>query len=239
MDEVAARGRELQTLAESLGLAFGDLELLDRALTHASIGSEQEGPEYDYESLEFLGDAALGLAVAERLFRQVPDRTPGDYSRMRASIVNRRALARVARRIGIADAIRLGKGEELSGGRKRASLLADCLEALIGALYLDQGWETAREFVVRVFAPELETSHPQQLRWDYKSRLQQYCQAAHMGLPAFEVVRSEGPDHRKEFEIEVRLDGKPQGRGLGRSKKEAEQRAAKAALEEAGVLEEG
>lgn len=234
MIEDAERVEELRTLSSRLGLGIENLALLDQALTHASITAELPRLLHDYEALEFLGDAVLGLAVAHYLFEHVPDRTPGEYSRMRAGLVNRRSLAQVAKRLDIAPAIRLGKGEELSGGRRRKSLLGDCLEALIGALYVDRGWDAALEFVARAFEEELRCEVASPEVWDFKSRLQNYCQAKHMALPEFAVVRSEGPDHRKEFEVEVALRGKPAGRGRGSSKKAAEQEAARAALEHEG-----
>lgn len=236
MDESANRMAELQDLSTRLELGIQDLGLLDRALTHASLFAETRGPILDYESLEFLGDAVLGLAVAHFLYERMPDRTPGEYSRMRAGLVNRRCLARLAGELGIASSIRLGKGEEQAGGRQRASLLADCLESLLGALYLDQGWESARTFVTRVFQAEFERELTANKIWDFKSRLQNYCQAERIALPHFEVVHSEGPDHRKRFEVEVSLRGKPVGRGRGTTKKEAEQNAARVALEHEGQL---
>lgn len=225
------RADQLRALMSRLGFEMRNLELLDRALTHASITAEEEGTLYDYESLEFLGDAALGLAVAHYLFEHKPDCTPGEYSRMRANLVNRRCLARLGQKLNIAPAIRLGKGEESAGGRNRSSLLADCLESLIGAIYLDQGWEAAHRFVVHTFQEELQLATRAEAGWDYKSRLQHLCQAERIALPRFEVVRSEGPDHKKEFEVEVYLRGVPAGRGTGLSKKEAEQNAARVALE--------
>jgi len=228
------RLKELRALAAHLGIVINDFELFDRALTHASIASESRGSGYDYEALEFLGDAALGLAAAHHLFRECPDRTPGEYSRMRAGVVNRRCLSRVARRLGIVASIRLGKGEELAGGRSRMALLADCLEALMGALYIDQGWSAVSDFVARVFRDEFERERSSERVWDFKSRLQHYCQARRFPLPEFVVVRSEGPDHRKAFVVEVIVRGRAMGRGTGFSKKEAEQHAARAALEDAG-----
>jgi len=229
-----SRDEELRELASRLGISVTRVELLDRALTHASMASEAPGEVADYESLEFLGDAALGLAVAHYLFAHVPDRTPGEYSRMRAGVVNRRSVAEVATTLEIASAIRLGRGEELSGGRQRRALLADCLEALIGALYLDQGWETARAFVVRVFHDALESEQAAERVWDHKSRLQNYCQAEHMALPKFRLAGSEGPDHDKRFEVEVVVRGRTAGCGVGLTKKEAAQLAARAALESEG-----
>lgn len=234
MGENSTRLGELAALSKRLGLGVKNLALLDRALTHASSLVETRKPVGDYESLEFLGDAVLGLAVAHFLYERKPDRTPGEYSRTRAALVNRRCLARVAQRLNIAPAIRLGKGEELSGGRERTALLADCLEALIAATYLDQGWDAARSFIGRVFDDEFQRELASERVWDYKSRLQDYCQSKRFALPSFVVVRSEGPDHKKEFEVEVIVHGEPAGRGRGSTKKEAEQNAARAALEHEG-----
>lgn len=237
MVEKRTRLEELQSLASRLGVGVGVSGLMDQALTHASVASDApREPCLNYEPLEFVGDAVLGLVVTDHLYKNVPDRTPGEYSRMRARVVNRHALTRVARQLDIAPAIRLGRSEERSGGRQRKALLADCMEALIGAVYLDHGWETARGFVVRVFCEELEQAQSSDEIWDFKSRLQVYCQAKHAPLPQFEVVRSEGPDHRKEFEVEVSLCGKKVGRGSGLTKKEAERNAARAALEHEGQL---
>ncbi|HQE81482.1 MAG TPA: ribonuclease III [Candidatus Hydrogenedentes bacterium] len=236
MNSISLRFRELQALALRLGIRFENIAILDRALTHASIACERKDSCKNYESLEFVGDAALGLAAAHLLFERVPERTPGEYSRMRAAIVNRRCLARIARDLDIAPAIRLGKGEELAGGRARAALLADCLEALLGALYLDQGWEAARAFAVRLLEPEVASLQARRRIWDFKSRLLHHCQARHIGLPEFVVVRSDGPDHRKEFEVEVLLRGTSAGQGVGASKKEAEQKAAHMALLREGIV---
>lgn len=234
MREGNEREAELRALGARLGFEIHQVVWFDRALTHASVEPETGEHRGDYESLEFLGDAALGLVVAHHLFETRPGLSPGEYSRLRATLVNRRTLARVGQAMGIAPLVRLGKGEEQSGGRGRDALIADCLEALLGALYLDSGWETVREFVVRSFHDELERAEESDLAWDFKSRLQNYCQAQQMGLPRFEVVRSEGPDHRKEFEVEVLLRGEPSGRGRGKSKKEAEQNAAREALAREG-----
>lgn len=236
MKDESKRSEQLRELSSRLGLDIKDLRLLDRALTHASVYAETHGPRRDYESLEFLGDAVLGLAIAHGLYERVPDRTPGEYSRMRAGIVNRRSLARLARELGIAPAIHLGKGEEMAGGRERKALLADCLEAILGALYVDQGWQKARYYIARVFEQNIERELASDRMWDYKSRLQTYCQAERIPLPEFEVVSSEGPDHRKRFEVEVRIKGAAVGRGRGSTKKEAEQNAARAALEHEGQL---
>jgi len=235
MCEADSREAQIRALLARFGITVADFALYDRALTHASLIGDQEGPAYNYESLEFLGDAVLGLAVAQDLFERIPDGTPGEYSRMRASVVNRKVVARAGRRLGIAELIRLGKGEEAAGGRNRTALVSDCTEALIGAIYLDQGWETTQDFILEVFAPELDTAPEAGGAWDYKSRLQQYCQANRLALPVFRVVESEGPDHRKEFVVEVTVRNAAAGQGHGMSKKEAEQNAARAALEREGV----
>jgi len=229
------REEELRRLAHQLNIHIHNYSLFDRALTHASMLAETGEPGLDYESLEFLGDAVLGLAVSHYLFESTPGRTPGEYSRIRAVLVNRRCVARVAASLQIAPVIRLGKGEESSGGRERAALLADCLEALIGAVYLDSGWQVAHDFVLRVFSRELDQIHELDRVWDFKSRLQNYCQSERLPLPEFVLISTEGPDHQKMFEVEVYLRSKARGRGRGTTKKEAEQHAAREALEQEGI----
>lgn len=236
MDESEARDAVLREMAVRLGIELHDPDLYDRALTHASMVAESEEVSGDYEALEFLGDAVLGLAIAHRLIELAPDRSPGEYSRLRAGLVNRSCVARVAQTLEIGPAIRLGKGEESSGGRERTALLADCLEALLAAVYLDAGWVAAKAFVDKAFAREVEDALQLDRVWDFKSLLQNYCQAQRIALPRFSVVSSEGPDHKKEFEVEVFLRDCPAGRGRGPSKKEAEQQAARAALEREGQM---
>ena len=234
--ESEARIIEIKALTSRLGVPAHDIAIFDRALTHASIASESAKATRDYESLEFLGDAVLGLAVAHHLFETLPDREPGEYSALRARLVNRRCVARVAKMLDIAPAIRMGKGEELSGGRQRSALMGDCLEALIGAVYIDSGWETAQKLIIRILQEELENIKDSKLGWDYKSRLQNYCQANRVPLPKFTVVRSDGPDHKKQFEVEVYIRELPTGRGGGTTKKEAEQNAAREALAAEGIV---
>lgn len=230
MTENGERVAELNRLADRLGFEIRDASLFDRALTHASSLKDGKRDGLDYESLEFLGDAVLGLVMAHHLFETYPDRSPGEYSRMRAGLVNRKCVARVGRALKIVPMIHLGKGEELSGGRARISLVSDCMEALIGAVYLDSGYECAHDFVVRVFAAEVETAGGMKHYGDYKSRLQNYCQGQRISLPRFDVVRAEGPDHQKEFEVAVIVRGQIIGHGTGATKKEAEQKAAREAL---------
>ncbi len=234
MGEDSTHLDNLRALVARLALDFSGLDLLDQALTHASAVPELPHSRGNNESLEFLGDAVLGMAVAHWLYEHVPGRSPGEYTRMRARVVNRNALAAVAGRLEIAPAIRLGKGEEAHGGRERKALLADCMEAIIGAAYVDCGWETTREFVGRTFSEELDVARHSKTEWDFRSRLQNYCQAEGLPLPEFTVVREEGPDHKKEFEVAVSLRGEVVGEGTGATKKEAEQQAARAALEYEG-----
>lgn len=231
-----SRTQELQQLLQRLDLDGVDIEIADRALTHASNAPEEKGIRFDYESLEFLGDAVLGLVVAEYLFEACPEHTPGEYSRMRAGLVNRRKLAELAKAIDLGPAIRLGRSEEKAGGRKRSALLADCFEALIGAVHLSKGIDAARKFIVTTMEDDLARVVDEGVVWDYKSRLQHFCQAERLDLPEFIVVQEEGPDHLKHFEVEVQVAGKGAGRGGGRSKKEAEQAAARSALEQHGQL---
>ncbi len=228
---------ELRLLAARLEVRFEDFSLLDCALTHASALGERQESGRDYEALEFLGDAALGLAVADYLYSADPGRSPGEYSKIRAQVVSKDALARIAAGLLLPAAIRLGRGEERSGGRNRAGLWADCMESVIGALYLDKGWTSTREFVVRILREELENAGGSPDGGDHKSRLQQYCQAKQWPLPVFTVLRAAGPDHQKEFEVEVTLRGTPAGRGIGQTIKAAEQTAAGVALEHRQALE--
>jgi len=231
MNKENYRAHILNQVAERLGVAFDNIDLLDQALTHASVACEIPGPVADYESLEFLGDAVLSLSIAHYLYSHAPGRGPGEYSKMRASVISRTCLARIAKNLALDEAIRLGKGEEQSGGRNRTALMEDCMEAVIGALYLDKGWPETQQFIERAFADELKRALTSADAWDYKSRLQHRCQSLHGELPEFVLIRSEGPDHRKEFEIEVRIQGRPMGRGIGTSKKKAEQGAAREALQ--------
>jgi ribonuclease-3 len=234
MSEPSHRDEELRALCSRLGLDLRGFSLLDRALTHASaLGDVPELPGNN-ESLEFLGDAVLGLAVAEWLYERVPNLSPGEYTQMRARVVNRLTLAGVAQRLDIGQAVRLSRGEEASGGRERPGLLADCLEAVVGSVFLEAGWGAARDFAVRILEDELKAAPGAGSEWDYRSQLQKYCQGRQWPLPVFDVVSESGPDHQKTFQVEVKLCGRPAGTGRGTTKKQAEQNAAKAALESQG-----
>lgn len=234
MDEPQDRNEELRAFVSRLGLDLSSFTLLDRALTHASAVGDTPDLPGNNESLEFLGDAVLGLVVAEWLYQHVQNRSPGQYTQMRARVVNKQTLARAAERLEIGSAVRLSRGEEASGGRRRPGLLADCLEAIVGAVFLDSGWPATREFAVRVLGDELNATQGAEEDWDYRSQLQNYCQARQWPLPVFEVTGESGPDHRKIFTVTVTVSGKVAGEGSGHTKKEAEQYAARAALESEG-----
>ncbi len=222
--------RSLSEIQERIGCTYRDPELLERALTHKSYANENRLP-YHNERMEFLGDAVLNLAVSEHLMKTCPDSTEGDLSRLRAAMVSEPALAAVAREIGLGEYLLLGKGEEQTGGRDKGSLLADCLEAVIASVYLDAGQQQANAFILRFFEDLIKKTCAAGGTFDYKTELQELCQERLKTLPEYRVSSETGPDHQKQFEVELSIKGTLYGRGIGRSKKEAEQRAAKEALE--------
>jgi ribonuclease III len=201
-----------------------------RSLAHRSWCAETEG-SLSNERLEFLGDAVLGLVVTDHLFRTYPDLPEGELAKVRASLVNSEALAEVATSLELGEALLLGKGEAASGGREKPSILADAMEAVIGAVYIDGGWDAAVELVMRLLAERIEEAAAGPGGQDYKTRLQELAARRFEQLPRYDVI-DEGPDHAKRFYATVFLDGDERGRGEGRSKKQAEQAAAKAAWKE-------
>ncbi|SDC64124.1 ribonuclease III [Actinokineospora iranica] len=230
----ASRGptSDPETLLDALGVRL-DAELLVLALTHRSYAYENGGLPPN-ERLEFLGDAVLGLVVTDHLYRTHPDLPEGQLAKLRASVVNMHALAGVARGLGdggLGAHLLLGKGEELTGGRDKASILADGMEAVIGAVYLQHGIDTARDVVHRHFDPLLAEAPLRGAGLDWKTSLQELTASAGLGVPEYRV-REEGPDHRKEFTAIVVVNGQGYGNGDGRTKKEAEQKAAEAAWRE-------
>jgi len=226
-DETKARCAELEA---RLGHAFRNAALCETALTHTSWVNEAGQPERsDNERLEFLGDAVLDLVVSDLLMRRFPDRREGDLSRARAALVSEPGLAQVAVALELGRFILLGKGEERTGGRGRPSILANALEALMGAIYVDAGFDAAAAVASRLFESRIEEVD-QHARLDYKSRLQERAQALWQTTPTYEVVAQEGPDHDRRFEVALTLRGREYGRATGRSKKEAEQSAAAQAL---------
>ncbi len=202
-------------------------ELLERALTHRSFAYENGGLPTN-ERLEFLGDSVLGLIVTDTLFREYPDLPEGQLAKLRAAVVNMRALAEVARGLRLGGYVRLGKGEEGTGGRDKSSILADTLEAVLGAVYLDRGLAEADALVHRLFDPVIARSARLGAGLDWKTSLQELTAAEILGVPEYHVDES-GPDHQKSFRASVRIGGRTYGEGEGHSKKEAEQQAAEAA----------
>ncbi len=218
-------------LAERLGHSFGDLSLLQHALAHRSWCGEQEGGAPSNERLEFLGDAVLGLIVASYSYKRFPDFAEGKLAKVRSAVVNARVLAGVAGRLGVGDVLLLGRGEEGSGGRAKASILADAFEAVLGAVYLDAGWDAAQRLVLRELGDSIEQAGREPDDFDHKSRLQEKAVRDGEGTPRY-VVEGSGPDHDRAYRAEVYLGGTCRGTGEGRSKKDAEQEAARAAWEE-------
>lgn len=205
-------------------------ELLERALTHRSYAYEKGGLPHN-ERLEFLGDSVLGIVVTETLYTTHPDLTEGRLAKLRAAVVNARALAQVARGIGLGEHIKLGRGEEATGGRDKASILSDCLEAVIGAVHLSAGITGASEVVHRLFDPLMETAAGLGAGLDWKTSLQELAAERTLGVPEY-LITDEGPDHLKVFTARVRVGEGVYGHGVGRSKKEAEQQAAQTAYSE-------
>ena len=222
----AVRPETTAELLDALGAPLGP-ELLERALTHRSFAYENGGLPTN-ERLEFLGDSVLGLIVTDTLFNQYPDLPEGQLAKLRAAVVNMRALAGVARGLRLGAHVRLGKGEEGTGGRDKSSILADTLEAVIGAVYLERGLDEADALVHRLFDPVIARSARLGAGLDWKTSLQELTAAEELGVPEYHVDES-GPDHQKSFRASVRIGGHTYGEGEGRSKKEAEQQAAEAA----------
>jgi len=229
------KGPQLLCLQEELGYSFSDASLLLRCLTHVSYSQGRRG-EHN-ETLEFLGDAVLNLAVSDLLMRRFPEKSEGDLSKMRASLVNATMLAEMASKLDLGALLRMGKGEEKSGGRKKESILAGAFEALIGGVYWDRGYEAAHRVVERYFAAEIQEKRLG--LEDYKTRLQEISQMLFHALPTYTLVGETGPDHQKRFVTEITIAGRILGRGEGKSKKQAEQEAARKALEELKQSGEG
>jgi ribonuclease III len=224
----------LNRLMRDLGHEFADKKLLVQALTHRSFVNESALPDVaDNERLEFLGDAVIALIVSSELMTRQPAAREGPLSRVRASMVDEPALARLARDLELGEALRLGRGEDLSGGRSRSSLLADAFEAVIGAVYLDGGFERARQVLV----PRLRFPEGDAVPGDPKTELQERLQAERHVTPTYRVAAEDGPDHNKTFVVELLIDGQVMGQAQGRTKKEAERAAAASFLTALGPPE--
>jgi ribonuclease-3 len=218
----------MKTLEERLGYQFRDRSLLENALTHSSYANEhRDAGITSNERLEFLGDSVLGMVVADHLYREYPNRPEGELTRTRAALVCESSLVEVARSLELGRYLRLGKGEDGDGGRERPSILADATEALLAAVYLDGGITQARRVIRALILTNEEELGASR---DYKTILQELVQRESGRTLTYRLVRAEGPDHAKRFSVEVELNGKSVGAGVGRTKKAAEQNAAKAAI---------
>ncbi|ASF39433.1 ribonuclease III [Halobacillus halophilus] len=227
---------DFSSFQKRVNIHFQDISLLEQAFTHSSYVNEHRKTERkDNERLEFLGDAVLELGVSQYLYREYPDMAEGELTKFRASIVCEASLVDFAKDLNFHELILLGKGEELTGGRNRPALLADVFEAFIGALYLDQGFEEVVTFLEKYVYPKVKKgafSHAM----DFKSQLQEFIQRDKNSKIEYEIVEERGPAHSREFIAHVRIQGEVGGIGVGRTKKEAEQRAAQKALENHGAL---
>jgi len=231
------RQTELSALAQRLGHRFKNLALLDQALRHSSYVHEQPEAGESNERLEFLGDAVLALAISHLLLESFPSHSEGELSRRRAALVNTQQLAALARQLHLGEYLLLGRGEQQQGGSQKTSLLADALEAVVAALFLDGGFRAAKAFAKRWFGHMLGASEG--LAWrDDKTALQELIQARFKKSPAYQLLEESGPGHDRRFRVEVRLGGQVLGRGEGRTKKQAEQLAARSALAALQKMEE-
>ncbi len=223
----------IATLQRTLGVSFNEPFLLKQALVHSSYANENPSlAPASNERLEFLGDAVLGQVVAAKLYRDFPHLSEGEMTKLRAVLVRRDTLARIAKIIDLGNHLLMGKGEETSGGRDKPANLASALEAVIAAVFLDQGLAIAEECTLGLFTTELPKAASQRKGTDYKSELQELIQARKQEAPTYHVIEATGPDHDKKFTVEVKLGGTVLGRGSGKSKKAAETAAARATLKQ-------
>lgn len=228
MMEIEKLEKELDNLENEIGYQFKDKSLLKQALTHSSFSNEQKIRKWkNYERIEFLGDAVLELVSSDYFYRTYPEETEGNLTKMRAAAVCEQALAITARQLKLGSYMIFGKGEEANGGRERESIIADAVEAVIGAIYLDESLEEAKKFIYRFVLNDLDHKR---LFYDAKSILQEHIQETKAGELVYELIREEGPEHDKLFVVEARLNGVTIGSGEGKSKKTAQQHAAYDAL---------
>ena len=226
----APRRRELKKLEQKIGVNFNNIENLNAALIHTSYANESNRQLESNERLEFLGDAVLELASSTYLYENFPELSEGELTKMRASIVCSTTLAKLADKLGLGKLLLLGRGEETSGGRYRTSNLEDTFESIIGAIYLDSGWEIAKSYVIRQLEPEFKNVKVGKNLKDFKTTLQEFLQRDSTKIFEYVELGSSGPDHMKTFESAVKIDGKIYGKGSGKSKKIAEQVAAEKTL---------
>jgi ribonuclease-3 len=216
----------LLDFSKRLSIKFNNLSLLDLAFHHRSFSNEQTGEKANNERLEFLGDSVLGMAVATYLYESMQDKPEGDLSKIKSVVVSEATLSQIALALGVDRCLILGRGEELSGGREKKAILADAVEAIIGAYYLDSGYSAAEKLVRRLIAPEIIKVQENRHIQDYKSLLQEFCQKKYKQCPEYELLNKTGPEHDRTFFVSVHINNKVYGPETGKNKKEAEQAAA-------------
>ena len=231
MDFSETRMEQLDSLQDRIKFKFSDIKLLNKALTHRSYANENSDTLKHNERLEFLGDSVLDILVSDYLVHEYSEFAEGTLSKIRATVVNETCLAKLAKSIKLGNYLLLGKGEDLSGGREKASILADTFEALAGAVFCDGRLDVASDIFLPLLKEEITKTAESWSFRDFKSDLQEYTQNQLVCIPSYKVVREIGPDHAKEFEVVVIIKNEVEGKGFGRSKKEAEQAAAKMAME--------
>jgi ribonuclease III len=234
------RKKALKELQKKIRYRFKSLELLNQGLRHKSFVHENvDAQGQDNERLEFLGDAVLDLVIGHLIMSRYPDYQEGSLSRLRASVVNETRLAKIARDLSLGQYLLLGKGEEMTRGREKSSILSSTLEALLATIYLDGGYKKAFKAIARLFSPTLEVAEKESFYQDYKTKLQEVSQNTLKATPRYVLAKEYGPDHNKVFGVQVQIQGKVAGMGAGRSKKEAEQRAARRTLEKLSLSLKG
>ena len=224
------RKEELHLFEVHAGIRFRNLGFLNLAFSHRSFANEAGSPVNNNEKLEFLGDSVLGLVVCEYLYTQLKDKNEGDLARIKSFVVSENSLEIIGKELKIENFILIGRGEEYSGGRTKRAIIADCMEAVFGAYYLDSGFKAARKFIRNLLVPEIVKVLEDRHEKDYKTLLQEYVQKNYKGYPRYTLVKRTGPDHDKTFWINVSIEGMSYGPGKGKNKKEAEQQAASIAF---------
>jgi ribonuclease-3 len=222
----AARRQELNLFEKHAGVRFRNQRFLSLAFSHRSYANEAGSTIDNNEKLEFLGDSVLGLVICEYLYCEFPDKKEGDLARIKSFVVSESSLESIAKKLKVDNFILIGRGEEYSGGRSKTAIISDCMEAIIGAYYLDSGYKSVRSFILKHFVPEIDKVIEDKHRKDYKTLLQEYVQKQYKSYPKYILERKSGPDHDRTFWVSVKIEGKRYGPGKGKNKKEAEQEAA-------------
>ena len=222
----AERRAELHLFEQHAGVRFRNLGFLNLAFSHRSFANDSGGSANNNEKLEFLGDSVLGLAVCEYLYLNFPDKNEGDMARIKSFVVSENTLEIIAKSLRVDNFILIGRGEEYSGGRSKRAIISDCMEAIIGAYYLDSGFKSARRLVLKLIVPEIDKVLEDRHQKDYKTMLQEFVQKRYKTYPRYVLSKKTGPDHNRTFWVTVIIEGKDYGPGNGKNKKEAEQNAA-------------